>query len=1109
MTEPQAPSSPSYITDSTIPPEATVLEPAAATVVPAEQRYTKKKEHSRGGLGIIYLAHDRELNRDVALKEMKTEIAQDQPLRTRFLFEAEVTGRLQHPGVVPVYGKGTYPDGQPFYAMRFIDEEDLEAALKRFHAQWKVVPAQAYRSMEMQQFLRGFLAACHAVAYAHSRGVLHRDLKPKNIMLGPYGETLVMDWGLAKTGVQSDEEPSAQQLIEPDVTGGLSPTQAGRVLGTLPYASPEQAAGKLDRLGPPTDVYGLGATLYCLLTGDAPFPKADAESLREQVCQGKFPSPRQVQVHVPPALEAICLKAMRLNPAERYVSLLELSADIEHWLADEPVSVYAEPWPVRAGRWMRKHRALVGSTVAGMVLALVFLATLALLIQSQKGELARKNLVLAEANSRERAAAELAQKTIEDMTSQDALKFLETQKELRPEQRKFLERALEYYRKYASTLVIAENERARHAEAYFRMGYLQVRLGLHEAARDSYAAAIVESELLVDEHPLVPEHRQALATSHHSLGRVLADLGKNDEAERKYRAALKEQERLAAEVPQVHEYRRALAMSHNSLGSLLCVLGKRDEALRENRAALKEQERLAAEVPRVPEYRRELAGSHNNLGNLLDDLGKRDEAEREYRAALREHERLATEDPQVPDYRQELAISHTNLGRLSANLGKRDEAEREYRAALKEQERLVDEHPQVPEYRKGLAKSHNNLGILLEALGKRDEVEREFRAALKQQEWLATEHPQVPKYRQELAGSHNNLGRVLASLGNGGEAEREYRAALRQQERLVDEHPQVPQCRRDLASSHNGLGILLWDLGKRDEAEREFRAALKERERLAAEHPNVTQYHQDLAASHNNLGRVLASLGNGDVAEREYRAALKEQERLAAEHPHMPEYRQEFAGSHNNLGNLLANLGKRDDAEREYRAALKEQERLVAQHPSVPDFQIGLAVTLGNMARLRNAVKDWGGARRILEQARPHYEAALKTNAQHVNYRRFYRNSLDSLSISLLGLSDHAAAAVTARKLVELDFEPSGDRYDAACIFSRCVPLAEKDTRLSEARRKELVKTYADQAMDLLREAVAKGYKDAAHAKKDTDLDPIRNREDFKKLIGELEAKKK
>jgi uncharacterized protein (TIGR02996 family) len=221
-----------------------------------------------------------------------------------------------------------------------------------------------------------------------------------------------------------------------------------------------------------------------------------------------------------------------------------------------------------------------------------------------------------------------------------------------------------------------------------------------------------------------------------------------------------------------------------------------------------------------------------------------------------------------------------------------------------------------------------------------------------------------------------------------------------------------------------------------------------------------------------------------------------------------PQYRYALYKSHNNPRALLTDL-ERDEAEREFRAALRDREQQAAEHPSAPDFQNDLAGTLVSIALLRNAVNDWGEARKLLEQARPHHEAALKARPHDVIYNRFYRNNLAALSTSLLGLGNHAAAAETARKLVEGAFEIQNNRYDAARIFSRCVPLAEKDTKLSEAKREGLFRTYADEAMDFLGQAIVEGYIDAGHMKKDTDLDPIRKREDFKKLIAELEAKQK
>src|SRR5262249_31767458 len=159
-----------------------------------------------------------------------------------------------------------------------------------------------------------FLDVCQALAYAHSRGVLHRDLKPGNILVGKYGETLIVDWGLAKVVGRAESEISEGLLTPAGGDSGL--TQAGRVLGTPAYMSPEQAAGRLDQLGPASDVYGLGATLYCLLTGRAPFADGDPIEVLRQVQRGAFPRPRAVNPEVAPALEAVCLKALALQPED-------------------------------------------------------------------------------------------------------------------------------------------------------------------------------------------------------------------------------------------------------------------------------------------------------------------------------------------------------------------------------------------------------------------------------------------------------------------------------------------------------------------------------------------------------------------------------------------------------------------------------------------------------------------------------------------------------------------------------------------------------------------------------------------------------------------------
>src|SRR5262249_11176450 len=213
-------------------------------------------------------------------KQRRVPHADDPASRARFLLEAEVTGRLEHPGVVPVYGLGTSDQGRPFYAMRFVRGQSLKEAIDRFY-QADEHPGRdpAERTLALRQLLGRFIDVCQAIAYAHSRGVIHRDLKPANILLGPYGETLVVDWGLAKVVGRDDPppQPAAELTLRPASHSGSSETVAGTAMGTPAYMSPEQAEGRLERIGPASDIYSLGATLYCLVTGRPPLNDGDGD----------------------------------------------------------------------------------------------------------------------------------------------------------------------------------------------------------------------------------------------------------------------------------------------------------------------------------------------------------------------------------------------------------------------------------------------------------------------------------------------------------------------------------------------------------------------------------------------------------------------------------------------------------------------------------------------------------------------------------------------------------------------------------------------------------------------------------------------------------------
>ena len=321
-------------------------------------RFQVVRLHARGGLGEVFVASDSELDRTVALKEIQMRYSDHPDSRARFIREAKLTGKLEHPGIVPIYSLGHFDDGRLYYAMRLIEGRNLKESIDEFHGHRDRRTLQ-YHTLEFRRLLGKFVDVCTTVDFAHSRGVLHRDIKPGNIMLGPHGETLVVDWGLAKVfdpssfGFPQGEGPgaSARRPREDEFR-----TLPGSALGTPQYMSPEQAAGKLDLLGPASDIYSLGATLFTILTGEPSISGNDPAAIVDRVKAGEFPTPVEIQLAVPRPLNAVCLKAMALLPERRYASAKLLAEDVELWLAGEPVSCYRESLARRLWRWGSRNR---------------------------------------------------------------------------------------------------------------------------------------------------------------------------------------------------------------------------------------------------------------------------------------------------------------------------------------------------------------------------------------------------------------------------------------------------------------------------------------------------------------------------------------------------------------------------------------------------------------------------------------------------------------------------------------------------------------------------------------------------------------------------------
>ena len=354
---------------------ATVTGEPALAPPPVPNRFRIVRFHDEGALGQVFEAEDQELHRRVALKEIQQRFVGDTANRLRFEREAQITGRLEHPGIVPVYGMGHHDDGRPYYAMRMIRGRSLKDAIQEFHGtRWNTRDA-GERTVQLRRLLSSFMDVCNAIHYAHRRGVIHRDIKPSNIMLGKYGEALVVDWGLAKAmdvdGRTDDPDGMQEELLQLQDEASLLQTMAGRAVGTPLFMSPEQARGDQENVGPAADIYSLGATLYALLANAPPISAANRKELLKKIQLGQIPNPRTSNPTIAKPLAAICLKALALAPENRYATAEALRQDVERYLAEETVSAYRENTAERLWRFVRQHRVGVVSALATLAILAV------------------------------------------------------------------------------------------------------------------------------------------------------------------------------------------------------------------------------------------------------------------------------------------------------------------------------------------------------------------------------------------------------------------------------------------------------------------------------------------------------------------------------------------------------------------------------------------------------------------------------------------------------------------------------------------------------------------------------------------------------------------
>ncbi|MEQ8789110.1 MAG: serine/threonine-protein kinase [Pirellulaceae bacterium] len=994
-----------------------------------QMRFTPIRKHAEGGLGEVSIAADRELKREVALKEIKSRFADDVASRRRFVLEGEITGALEHPGVVPVYGMGAHADGRPYYAMRFIRGESLREAINAFHKNAELAANPGQRLLALQKLLRRFIDACHTMQYAHSRGVLHRDLKPDNIMLGPYGETLVIDWGLARLFNRGDEvrESVDERSLHPDAHSPIDGTAQGRVVGTLQYMSPEQALGWHQRLTPASDVFALGAILYSILTGQPPIAGATFDQLHEKALAAEFPPPRAVNDRVPRALEAICTKAMAKSTADRYADAGQLADDIEAYLAGEPVSAWDEPFTVRAARWMRRHRTFVvaglatlGVSLAALVVVVAVLGTKNAEIAAQR-DVAEQNLVAARGAVRE----SLIRIAEDERLKAQGLEQLRLDLLKAPEP---------YYAKFLAQSPDDPALRFEQAEWLLLLATVDYDTGRRREAAERYRRAEQITAALAKEFPAERRYQAALAKARTHLGQVALDLGQYTEAEAALGAALETalavsgggraneasggevEDDANAQLSRIYFLQGRLAERQ---GLLLLV-----EPLYEQ--AVEAQLRVVQAYPDQAEALIALTPRQNALAQWLEQVGEYDQAEKLYRdtlARLKEIEPRAADPDRVRLSRgvtlDLLGMLQNGVGRPRAALETMDEA-----VALLHDLSLA--HPDHLHYQEVYAQALHDANLPLSAVGKIDAVLEAEQQMLAMHESLAAEHPEVVEYRSLLATSHLNLADNYLFKADAERAGEHYAAASELAAALHQEFPDDPTLALMDGVLQQRRAAMLANRGKPEEALAAISAAIDDLTALS-DKTDLIRVRSYLADAHYSLATLYQAQGKYDLALQSIDTAHEIYAGLPPSAWRLPRLRMYYSTMHLSAAHIhhAAGHGPEKVVE-EGQRTLELRQQLVEEVPDEPIY-------LARLAHIHAGFGVW--------QLETYGEAGIPAALQHL---RAALDAIDGIDLKWL-TADELLPIMQSHTLLAQQHEQAEEhqqareRYEAAARFCRAI----------------------------------------------------------------------
>jgi serine/threonine protein kinase/Flp pilus assembly protein TadD len=858
-------------------PTASIVRPEAPGPGAALPRsfgpYRVVREIGRGGMGVVYAAvrDDEAFKRRVAIKVLKRGMDSEEVFR-RFVLERQVLAALNHPGIARLYEGGLADEGTPYFVMELVEGQAIHDY------------CDTHR-LNTAERLRLFRKVCEAVHYAHQNLVIHRDLKPDNILVTKEGQPKLLDFGIAR-------------LLNPDLAFvAAEPTAPGLRVMTPEYASPEQARGI--PLTTASDIYSLGVILYELLTGHRPYrlkSRMQAEIERvicevepekpstaisrveeadpqdaggagttaitpEQVSRVREGRPERLRRCLVGDIDNVVLMAMRKEPQRRYRSAEQLAEDIERHLAGLPVIARPDTVGYRMAKFVRRHRAGVA---AAAVIAFLLVGAL-IVVSAARASEARQRLI---------AVAERAEAVAQ-----------------RDRAERIFERSLEL----TDTMVSELNDRIAPLDGAV-------------SARHVLATAAVSSlEGLVDDIGDNPDLKRQLAAAYDKMGDILGgvrnpSLGKVSEAMESYRRGLELRRELMAAHPGDREIRSAVAVSCMHIGDLLAQSGNVDGAMRQYQEALELAETLAQEDPAG--YASALDNRLIDMGAAMVKLGRLGEAERFYDRALQLQTRLAADDPGNPNQQRSLSVALIRSAGIAESFGDFDKALALNERAIAIRQALADGDRDSARYRRDLSLAHYFTGLLELKRRRLDRAEHHARTFMALAEQGLTGNPDLPRFKQDVAISHELLGRVLAQQGDVQGALDQYRQFQSAITTLSESEPRNTQYRRRVADSHERMGEVHVTLASPAGAVGEFARALEILTGLSSADPHDARLKSDQARLLLALGQALLEDGNALEARRRLESARALYAALLADQPRTVELRDGLAETERRLATL-------------------------------------------------------------------------------------------------------------------------------------------------------------------------------------------------------------